>query len=411
MTIGQMAIIGNKKKPQKTPFYYCNKCEYITHNKYNFNKHILTLKHKSAMIGNKKPQKTPKNPKNIQHVYECDDCCFITVNKKDYEKHILTPKHKNATFCNFLQLSPKKPKKTQTKHVLNYECEYCGFITDNKKDYEKHLLTLKHKNATFCNFSVKKSAKFSCQNCPKHYQTYSGLWRHNKLCRPSSILYNSDTALVTCSSKQADACSTNEVVHLMVKENQKLHETIKELIPQIGNKTNIQTNNQTNNFNVNMFLNETCKDAMDISDFTKQIDIGLENVMYAYNHNVLISSRNLMVENLQNMEIEKRPMHCTDAKRNVMYIKNNGEWEKDIDNKILKEELSNVSVRHIKGVKLWAKANPMFESSDAGMDRYLRVLRANSAYVTNMPGEMKHSIKTICSETYVSKNSMTLLAC
>lgn len=347
-----MAIIGNNCELKKLLEYKCVKCDYITHDKSNFKKHHLTRKHQSAMSGN-------KYEREKLLAYKCEICDYKTGKLHNLMRHLATPSHQTSQKTTDSNCH-NEPDKTSVLHV--------------------------------------------CQNCNKQYKTSSGIWRHQKKCT---------TAV------QNNEIPPNEVITMIMQENSKIHlamqqqsKTIQELIPKIGNNNNnTQTNHQTNNFNINMFLNETCKDAMDISDFTKNIDIGLENVMYAYDNNVLSSSRNLMMKSLQNMEVEKRPMHCTDAKRNVMYIKNNGEWKKDVDNQILKGELENVSFRHIKGMKLWEKANPMYESSTAGMERYLHVLRANSAYVTNMPGEMKHTIKMLCTETYVSKNSMGISLC
>ena len=181
----------------------------------------------------------------------------------------------------------------------------------------------------------------------------------------------------------------------MQKQNNKHHEDLQAIIPRVGN------NNNNKEFNINIFLNETCKDAMNIKDFIENIKITLENVVHASQKGVLDSSRKLILQGLRCMELTERPIHCTDSKRNIMYIKDAGLWNKDKQNEELKKILQNISDKHMKGINEWVAKNPTYMDTEKGQQEYVELVRKITTPISESKREIQPTIKNICEETLV----------
>ena len=191
----------------------------------------------------------------------------------------------------------------------------------------------------------------------------------------------------------------DELIKIIMEENAKLHEDIRTLIPKIGNNNSTNSNNQS--FNINFFLNETCKDAMNMKDFIENIKLTLENVIYASKNGVLDSSRKLIVQGLQDLELTERPIHCTDVKKNTMYIKDEGLWNMDKENENLKKILQNVSVKHMKGISEWIINNPYYMNTEGGQQEYVQMVKNITQDISGCKRDYKLTIKNICEETLV----------
>jgi len=249
-------------------------------------------------------------------------------------------------------------KKTRKTREL-YKCEMCKFDSEYECDMKRHIKTLKHKrNHIFITNNEKNEEKNEenvnkCEYCFKMYASRSGLWRHNKTC--------SDVAdYINCCEIVAEPNKTKEEMILnLITKNEELmniiHEqsntvnhltkVVNDMIPKIGN--NNTTNNTTNNtqFNLQVFLNEDCKDAMNFSDFIKQIQVSLTDLENQADNGYIKGITKIFVENLQGLGMNNRPIHCTDKKRKTLYIKENNEWEKEGSQDILKKGIQEVTRR------------------------------------------------------------------
>ena len=217
-----------------------------------------------------------------------------------------------------------------------FNCEICNTNTNNKKDYEKHLLTSKHYKLTSVNKTLTNSPQtevvcdFLCQTCNKHYKSRVGLWKHKKKC-------NNDK---NCNYENSDEIvDKDQLILMLIKQNSELIKDTSEfknmMMEVIKNGTHNTTNTNSHNktFNLQFFLNETCKDAMNIMDFVDSIKLQLTDLEKFGKLGFVEGISNIIVKNLNSLDETKRPVHCTDTKREVMYIKDENKWEKENENK------------------------------------------------------------------------------
>ena len=213
------------------------------------------------------------------------------------------------------------------KNELNYCCEICDYNTCKKTDYLRHLHTQKHINNDLTTNdnakNEKNEKKYLCVHCEKEYNDRAGLWRHKKKC------FNINSA----ANKHEH--SDKELIMMLIKQNTKLIDQNAELVKNgiITNSNNNNTNSNNKTFNLHFFLNETCKDAINIMDFVDSIKLQLSDLEKVGEIGYVKGISNIITTNLQALDITQRPIHCTDKKREVLYIKDENKWEKENDDK------------------------------------------------------------------------------
>lgn len=217
----------------------------------------------------------------------------------------------------------RKPHKTPIK----YSCEICDFISSNKKDYVRHLDTDKHKmltnankDANYANKNANEKTHDSCIcDCGKIFKHKSSLSRHRMKCS-----YINDDDVVTKVEKKDDEDDLNykEMFMTMMKKHEELQNTLIDVIPKIGNN-----NNNVNNFNLQIFLNENCKDAMNIMDFVNSLQLQLKDIQNTGRIGYVEGISKIMIDNLNTMDIHKRPIHCSDIETETLYVKDNDTWD------------------------------------------------------------------------------------
>ena len=242
------------------------------------------------------------------------------------------------------------------KEYKIFECKACDYVCSRKFNYDKHILTLKHKNSIL---EIKKEQTLSCSNCGKEYKSVSGKWKHEKTCKVATraSIMNVLTANKELSQmlvkQQTENQQTQERLLDHIKEQQN---QIKELIPRIGNVTN--------QFNITVFLNDQCKEAINWDDFLRTLDIcdpAPENVM------------KLICDGIEDLGMYKRPIHCIDAKRNRLCIRNENVWQQETSkvqetirhsNHILKDKCIGL-------LKQWEEEHPEWHTSEVDTDAYM----------------------------------------
>lgn len=249
------------------------------------------------------------------------------------------------------------------KLATNFVCKHCDYICCRRNDFEKHELTAKHQKTikwiTLDNENSQNSqAKFVCE-CGNKYLYSSGLSKHRKKC-----IINKPTLVQSIDS--------NLVVELL-KQNQELQKNLIEL----SKEKTITTNNICNKtFNLNVFLNEDCKDAISINDFVDSINVRVQDLEETGRLGFVEGISKVVIKNLNNLEIHTRPIHCSDYKREILYIKNNNQWIKETDNKDkMKTVIKLVANKNMKQIPEWVKLHPdCFNSSSRSNDKYLQIV-------------------------------------
>ena len=250
------------------------------------------------------------------------------------------------------------------KNEKNFVCSKCDFKCSYLSDWNRHLSTRKHQMETNGN---QMETNYEC-DCGKKFITNSGLWKHKKKC-------------LTDNAQYIDGININDknalVIHLL-KQNTDLQHKIIDMSSKstITNNTNNNHNTTNNTFNLNVFLNETCKDAMNISDFVSSIKMELDDLEHVGRTGYIQGISNILIKNLNNIEQHLRPLHCSDFKREILYIKDNNKWTKDTENKpILTNAIKHIANQNIKQINKWVQQYPdCVKSNSKKNDLYLKIV-------------------------------------
>ena len=295
--------------------------------------------------------------------------------------------------------------KKKSKNSENYNCELCDFKCCKLSNYKIHLQTNKHKNKENDKNDNKKllnnAENFKCE-CGKIYKFQSGLCRHKKTCN-----YKNNN--ISCEIVEEDLDYKAMFLHV-IKENNEFKEIMKkqqdqisELIPKLGNN-NTTNNNTTNNnkFNINVFLNEKCKDAISINEFVNKIEISLKNLLTTKSKGIGVGISEIINENMNKLSVYERPIHCTDKKRETLYIKNDT-WEKDVDKTHTTNMLKALQSQQFKAMKKWLAEHPNYDKDDDLKHEYMILVNKCSSSLND---HEKKLFKNICESTYLKDDNL-----
>ena len=301
--------------------------------------------------------------------YHCKICDYNTSKLFNYNKHNLTLKHQLATKQALLAISGN------IKNVENnFCCEICNFNTKNKTNYDKHLLTSKH------NKNISRGSNHSnyiCEYCDKEYIHYNALWKHKKKCEfinneetnnlQNTLISNMITPKIFLDilnqSKELQNVlieQTKELQNKLLEKENIVIDQQKQLI-ELAKKPNMVNSNITNNtqFNLNFFLNETCKNAMNIQDFIQSIKLTTQDFETTGRLGFVDGISRIFINELKRLEVERRPLHCTDVKRETVYVKDNDTWEKENqEKKKLKWAINSIAQLNLNQIQHWQQEYP-----------------------------------------------------
>jgi len=310
------------------------------------------------------------------------------------------------------------------KNAEKFVCDSCSFVCRKQSDWDRHISTRKHKNGIQMVYNgtsfyadgkdlssgVKKRQKNAkallvC-NCGKQYIHKSGYYRHKKICSMSegdNIINNKDISEL-CNDNQVDF---KEMVLLLLKENKEIQKTFVDMLPHMkGTNTNSNNiiHNTTNNnqFNINMFLNEHCKNAMNLTDFIESLPITNETYDNTIENGLTKTITNMVVTGLNNMDILKRPIHCTDPARKIMYIKDNDVWEKDNELMVLLNGIKSLSLKQRTSLNKWQEANHGWNTDENLQSKMTKLIFHSMTNVEDDEKETNKIIRAIGKSTYLS---------
>ena len=303
--------------------------------------------------------------------------------------------------------------KKSTKNDRIFYCEICQFETLRKSHYDRHLLTAKHINLKNNDKKVPKSTTsfFICE-CGKKYKHRQNLHIHKKKCVyiKTEDLNNSAPNGIISKENIINIVSDNTSIKTLLLEQQKQlveqqkqiaeqQKQLGELLPNIGNTINNNTNIKQK-FNINIFLNEKCKGALNIDEFIEKMQLTLNNLDFTKTNGLVDGISNIFIENMNKLSLYERPVHCTDTKRDILYIKDKDAWEKDIDKSKIKEALQNLNTSHFKLVKEWIEKNPDFIENEEKQEYFSKLLQSCG---TDLEGISNKVIKKICNSAYLKE--------
>ena len=258
------------------------------------------------------------------------------------------------------------------KTIKKFECEKCNFICNKQSNYNTHLLSAKHKKRiteTTETIKTADTSMFICDLCNLRVKSRTTLWRHKKKCNDipptnedhlNEAQTNAATILENPSLVVELLKQNKEFKDLILEERREFQQIIKEMSKNMGNtvnnnNTNINSNNK---FNLNVFLNEKCKNAMTLKDFVKSINISIQDFIETGERGFIDGISNIIVERINEMEIHDRPLHCTDLKRETVYIKDDDKWEKDEDKVQLRKAVKGVANKNERMRPIWYDSTP-----------------------------------------------------
>jgi hypothetical protein len=303
------------------------------------------------------------------------------------------------------------------KNPTIYNCAICDFISSNRKDYNRHVATIKHQKRTVStninDFTLKTPQQFICNNCNKCYKERSGLWRHTQTCKPiqdTSKHFVIDTELVMSILKQnADIIKENsELKNMMIEEHKSTQQMMLEVIKNgTHNTTNNNTNSHNKTFNLQFFLNETCKNAMNIMDFVDSLKLQLVDLERMGEIGFVNGMSNIIIKNLQSMDVTERPVHCTDKKREIIYVKDADKWDKEEDSKPkLRKAIKHIAHKNAKLIGEFKVKHPDYCKSTAKISTQYNtmVIEAMGGIGSNDLCNENKIIKRISKEIMVEKD-------
>ena len=309
------------------------------------------------------------------------------------------------------------------KNAIKFYCKSCDFICCKQSNYNKHLLTLKHKNTdkTLTNANIKNAENaeiinnFICE-CGKEYKHRQSLWTHKKTC---SYQINNNLLLETNESQLFEQnMSDKEIIKMLIKENSEFKNLILEIVKKdtqpinnSNNSNNTNCNNVNNSFNLQFFLNEKCKDAINISDFVDNIKLQLTDLETTGRVGYVDGVSKILIKNLNELDTYSRPIHCSDLKREVLYIKDNDEWTKETDDKpLLKNAIKQVANKNIKQISEWTNLYPDCRNSDSKKNnQYLNIVMnsmsggSNEEQTNNLLNIVKNVTKVVAIDKLTEK--------
>ena len=284
------------------------------------------------------------------------------------------------------------------KICSKFYCEKCDYKTSKKSSYENHLVSIKHNKTMVVNQIMPKlCSKYVCENCNKIYKDNSGLWRHKQKCITTHI----NTPITNDTNIINTLVNENKTLkEFMLEQNQDFKALIIELLKKETINNQINNNNNINNcnnksFNMNFFLNEQCKDALNINEFVDSIKMQLSDLEEFAHLGYADGVSNIFVKGINALEVHLRPIHCSDTKREVLYIKNNNEWIKETDDKtLIKSAIRRVAFKNIRQINDWVKENPTCKDpTTKKYDQYNQIVMNAMSGVTEE--EQKNNIEKI----------------
>ena len=324
-------------------------------------------------------------------------------------------------------MSEKNPKKKYGKKKVEYYCKKCDFLSSNKKDYTRHLKTLKHNRA-------KKTPKmtpvvdFICYYCKKKYKHQSSWSRHVIKCEKvhKNIVDSAQEDAINIAlhaiqknpkiekseekvekvENNEDELSLKEILMAQLKQQNETIELLKQSIETNSKMSKNVGNNNNNTISINLFLNEQCKNAMNLTDFINQVQVSLEDLQFSKNNGYVEGVTNIFAKQLKDLKPTERPIHCSDKKRLQFYVKDDDKWTKDSNNEKIDNTIYNIKMKQTRQLTEWEKLHPNYVNDPELLNEWQQMLN-NMTEDVNQPTKMKDKLKRNIAEHIHIKEALS----
>ena len=302
--------------------------------------------------------------------------------------------------------------KITSENIKTFHCELCDFKCIKLGDWNRHILTSKHINATNTTKNTTNMASITKEyicSCGKEYKHHSSLWTHKKKCILKSVEIEQDKPEIN-NKVEIDT----SIIMELLKQNQEFKTMIIDLTSKgfgsnNNNNSHNTTTNNNNKFNINMFLNEKCKDAMNIMDFVNSLQLKLSDLELMGELGYVEGISKIFINGLKQLDVCKRPVHCSDIKRETIYVKDKGVWEKETDEKDrLKLAIRHISKNNLMQLQEWKDMNPEHRNLDSKVhDKYVKIRSEALGGVTTEDDEKCYNkiIKRVANATIIEKET------
>jgi len=275
--------------------------------------------------------------------------------------------------------------------MTKYHCKHCNYETDKFSNWKKHLETNKHlKNSGSSPVKLKAIKAYICSKCNKEYKHKSRLVLHETKCNQDNKKFD----LIDSQNEQIQSLTT--LLEKSIHQNQ---ENLEKLLPKVGNVTN----NINNEMTINVFLNEQCQHAMNISDFVEKIKLTVGDLYYTRDNGYAKGISNIFVKNLNEIPETERPIHCSDANKLVFYVKDEDEWQTDNENDKINKSIVDISRKQLCAIKRWEKKIQIWQTEDKLTTEYINIVKKITS-VDNDEKNLEHIHKIIGNSTTPSGN-------
>jgi hypothetical protein len=321
--------------------------------------------------------------------FTCNSCDYKCSKMSDWNRHISTKKHQKCTKL-------EQQNNMLTKNISQKQNTSEPVMDDLIKTYLARIIEpkLNQKRQS----SEKKERQHICSNCNKIYTVKSSLWYHKKKCTQKQ----EDVIEAITPLEIKPEANSNIIVELL-KQN---HELQKQII-EMAKEPKITTITNNNQFNLNMFLNEHCKNAINIMDFVNSLDLTIKDLEETGRLGYVNGISRIFINALKNMDITMRPIHCTDIKRETVYVKDKDTWEKDNDEKEkMKKALEQISHKNLKLLPEWQQQNPDFRQLDTPENQQFMKISLSSLgaeYEEEQTKMEKKILKNVMKEVTIEK--------
>jgi hypothetical protein len=395
----------------------CEICEVGFKRPYLLERHLATRKHQTRLLGEKNEHQGEKN-ENRNSDNETDPTRVIMSNNNEYENQKNHRRKKGVI----------GEKNESTPFTEQYMCEFCDFSCKYASNWSTHMNTAKHmERISIRNLDLSKDYIFQCTGCNQKFNKDYKLKYHKKKCIPITLnTFQDETVSNITGPALNEPINSSEMVKLLIKENQELRnfviEQTKEQTKQTNNiiemtktalthssgghhnHTNSHNNNNNHNqFNIQLFLNEKCKDALNLSHFIENIQVTNQDLENNAENGFVKGISKILIENLRQMSLYERPIHCTDLKRETMYVKEEDRWKKEEDTQKLQEAIQEVSRKSLIQYFRWKEENPEHADLDSEIGSKCMAISRNSMAGSNRDEYYNKVIRAVAKETVLEK--------